>query len=481
MTNFNTTGFSSTGQVLAGGELGFISRLGSLVVSGVAVDMSGGTLNNSGEIFGTDGAVFASGPAAIVNTGTMSTTGGSGVINGTASSVASVNLRLTNTGSILGVDAGSDGVLISTGGSIIINSGLISSARDDGIQIGFGVSSTLGNFISNSGTIVGLVALNIGNDAPDRIVNTGLLEGEAGGFAVVLTGTGDDRLVNSGRIVGTVDLGGGNDTLDGRGGEIVGQVRGGSGNDLYLIDAAGTEIFESVSDGTDTIRAWVDFELPDEVEVLVMQGSAVLGSGNAGANTITGTAAGNLIFGDAGNDTLSGLGGHDSIEGETGNDSLLGGRGNDTVLGGVGLDTISGDDGNDWLEGGDNNDVMSGGAGNDTIVGGLGADRLSGNAGADVFVFTAISDSAVTARDQISGFTTGVDRIDLSAIDANVASLANNAFVRVGAFTGVAGQMIVRVAGGNGFIEGDVDGNGTADFSIQVIGVTSFEVADIIL
>lgn len=483
MTSFNITGFSSTVQALVDGEVGFISRLGSLVTTGTAVTMSGGTLNNTGEVFTTGTAVVLTAPVNILNSGTMSATGGFGVLYGSNSTVSTSYLRLTNTGAILGVGAGTDGILAETGGNRIINHGTISSAEDDAIQIFSGSASGAGNLVVNSGTISGFTGLEITNDGVDRIINTGLIAGQEGSFAIALGGAGGDRLVNSGRIVGAVLLGGGNDTLDARGGEINGVVEGGTGDDLYLIDSDAIEIEEFLAGGTDTVRAWVDYELTGEVEVLVMQGSAVLGGGNASANTITGNAAGNLIFGDADNDTLSGLGGHDSIEGETGNDSILGGRGNDTLLGGVGLDTISGDDGNDLIEGGDNNDQISGGAGNDTIIGGLGADRLSGNAGADVFVYTAISDSTTTAsgRDQISGFTTGVDRIDLSAIDANVATLANNAFVQVGAFTGTAGQLVIRSAGGNGFIEGDVNGDGTADFSIMVVGVTSFEVADIIL
>jgi hypothetical protein len=67
-------------------------------------------------------------------------------------------------------------------------------------------------------------------------------------------------------------------------------------------------------------------------------------------------------------------------------------------------------------------------------------------------------------------FTSG-DKINLQGIDANTNTAANDAFgPTLGtAFSGQAGQLIANdTGGGNWLVQGDVDGNGGADFSINV-------------
>ena len=55
------------------------------------------------------------------------------------------------------------------------------------------------------------------------------------------------------------------------------------------------------------------------------------------------------------------------------------------------------------------------------LNGGAGADLLDGGAGADTFRFVSTADSPNTPGgfDTIRAFERGVDKIDLSAIDAN--------------------------------------------------------------
>ena len=63
---------------------------------------------------------------------------------------------------------------------------------------------------------------------------------------------------------------------------------------------------------------------------------------------------------------------------------------------------------------------LDGGAGNDTLVGGRGTDTLTGGAGADLFRFLTNQDSGVgLARDVITDFEKGSDKIDLSALTAS--------------------------------------------------------------
>ncbi|MFN3387859.1 MAG: beta strand repeat-containing protein, partial [Allosphingosinicella sp.] len=125
--------------------------------------------------------------------------------------------------------------------------------------------------------------------------------------------------------------------------------------------------------------------------------------------------------------------------------------------------------------GGLGNDVLIGGAGADTIIGGGGADTMAGNGGNDIFRYFSTSDSAVGAEDTIISFFAG-DIIDLSAIDARAHTPQDNAFNFIGsaAFSGSgngsSGQLRAQnTSGNNWIIEGDTNGDGTADFRINVI------------
>jgi Ca2+-binding RTX toxin-like protein len=120
--------------------------------------------------------------------------------------------------------------------------------------------------------------------------------------------------------------------------------------------------------------------------------------------------------------------------------------------------------------------------GNDRINGGAGADELQGGLGADRFVFSRASDTATSARDLIDDFTHAErDLIDLSAIDA-VAGGADNAFSIVASFTHHAGQLVIHTAEtGHYVVLGDTNGDGTADFGIDVYSATALVAGDFVL
>lgn len=108
---------------------------------------------------------------------------------------------------------------------------------------------------------------------------------------------------------------------------------------------------------------------------------------------------------------------------------------------------VFGGDGNDMLLGAAGADALNGENGDDLIAGGGGADMLSGGAGKDVFVYAAASDSLAGAFDTISGFETGVDRIDLSALGAASVTLhAAGGYTLLSAVT-AAGTLTVHVTG----------------------------------
>ncbi len=146
--------------------------------------------------------------------------------------------------------------------------------------------------------------------------------------------------------------------------------------------------------------------------------------------------------------------------------------------------TINGTSGGNTLTGTVAEDTINGLGGNDTITGGGGADMLTGGTGADTFRYNLASDSAVNARDIITDFTRSQsDKISLNPMDAN-ANLSGNqnfAFIGTSAFSNVAGQVRFEQTGGNTFVSGDVNGDGAADFQIQLTGTINLLASDFVL
>ncbi|MBA3447437.1 MAG: M10 family metallopeptidase C-terminal domain-containing protein [Pseudaminobacter sp.] len=76
-------------------------------------------------------------------------------------------------------------------------------------------------------------------------------------------------------------------------------------------------------------------------------------------------------------------------------------------------DTIYGFGGHDYIDGRAGNDLIYGGDGDDDILGGTGVNDLWGGTGADWFIMSARSTGS--SDDWIGDFTSGVDRVDVSA------------------------------------------------------------------
>jgi len=156
--------------------------------------------------------------------------------------------------------------------------------------------------------------------------------------------------------------------------------------------------------------------------------------------------------------------------------------GNDTLRGGAGNDSLRGYDGNDLLYGDSGNDVIYGGSGNDLLVGGRGTDALVGGSGRDRFDFNSLAEmsTASSLRDSITDFVHGQDRIDVSTLDANTATAANEAFSRIigasSAFT-APGQLKLLA----GVLYGNTDADAAAEFSLKLTGVGALTLSDFIL
>ena len=226
----------------------------------------------------------------------------------------------------------------------------------------------------------------------------------------------------------------GRDTLDGGAGADL--LAGGLNNDVYIVDNVGDTVVEAFNAGIDTIKSWVTYTMPANVEVLTLMGNDPIdGAGNELANTISGNGAANFLQGMAGNDLLNGLAGDDRLEG---------------------------------------------GDGNDTLRGGLGADVLVGGAGADRFSWWTPEEVGIGASsDRVMDFVHGADRLDFSHIDAVSATIVDEAFQFIGStgFSNVAGQLRFELRHDPGgdftIVQGDVNGDGIADFELSLVAYTA--------
>jgi Ca2+-binding RTX toxin-like protein len=166
----------------------------------------------------------------------------------------------------------------------------------------------------------------------------------------------------------------------------------------------------------------------------------------------------------------------DVITGTSKKNTLKGGKGADDIKGFGGNDTLSGLAGRDRLDGGGGADRLDGGAGKDTQIGGKGA---------DTFVFKSVEDSPATKKgwDVIADFNQKQgDLIDLKAIDAKTGK-GNQAFTFIedAAFSKTKGELRFEKTAKATFVYGDVNGDGKADFRIELPKAIDLKLGDFLV
>ncbi len=249
----------------------------------------------------------------------------------------------------------------------------------------------------------------------------------------ILNGGGNDDRLDGGAGDDVLNGGSGNDLLVGGGSGDIDQLNGGDGDDTYQVQDSADTVFELSNQGSDLIRTGLDYILPANVERLVILASA---------RNATGNALDNIIVGTGGGDTISGL------------------NGADTLRGGAGLDTILGGSGMDRIDGGAGKDTMTGGADKDTFEFRFLTDFNATRATADV----------ITDFDRAAG-----EKIQINLIDANTNTPGDDDFewIAGNSFSGTAGELRFQQVGSSTFVEGDVNGDGSADLVIKLNGLVA--------
>ena len=284
------------------------------------------------------------------------------------------------------------------------------------------------------------------------------------------------------RLIGSIGL----DTLDGS-----------SGNDITDYSNIGTVVTLGALGALKKVNLGIDNLISIETVIgssllgdTVDHSGAVTGGGFTVTGTTTDLAAGfatvngsptplpltifiqnfENIIGSIYNDTITGNSSSNIIDGGAGADMVAGGLGNDTYVGdntgdvvteaaGAGTDTVQSSITyalgatleNPTLTGaaaaingtGNGlNNIIKGNGANNILTGGLSSGNIAGGLSVDTFTYNTLADSAFGAlnRDMITDFLLGVNKLDLSAIDANLSITGNQAFTFIGLIGGVIGN-----------------------------------------
>lgn len=305
------------------------------------------------------------------------------------------------------------------------------------------INLTAGNDTFTQSAVTSNTAMRINALAGDDIIILDRSD-DLGGSNRVDAGAGNDGVVSYKEFGNVIMLGDGNDTYVGLGfgsfsSDLADQVYGGTGADTFVVQTFRSQYYGGI--GNDTFHS---------------VGWANTFNGGTGSDTIS--------YLPRSDDTTSGV----------------------TVDLGAGLAQTRATRQEHLISienviGSNNNDAIFGSNGANKITGAQGFDEMTGRGGADQFVFRAAADARVSTEnvDIIVDFSRAQnDKINLHAMDANTTTAGNQDFQLISTgFTRHAGEL--RFDGD--FVQGDINGDGRADFQIYMNNVNAMQATDFIL
>ncbi len=426
------------------------------------------------------------------------------------------NIELTGTGLFELIGNAADNIFDAGKNAATLTGG----AGDDTYRVGHKDAKIIEQEDEGIDTVEATVSYTLGNNLENlTLLGKAALSGTGNALANVLTGNDGNNVLDGGSNISGFDT-----------------LIGGKGNDTYIVRNVGDVVVENDKEGTDTVKAYIDYTLADNVENLILEGdSDISGTGNALNNTLTGNAGNNILDGGAGVDRLIGGKGDDTYivdlvtkgsgakatvalqdsiteKAREGTDTLqlrmsdeqlgefagkaaitlaanlenLDARGvtdtlNLSLTGDAADNIIWGNDGNNHINGGAGNDTLHAGKGTEnTLIGGAGADEMHAGSGKDTFAFTSLKDLGLGEgkQDVIYDFESGVDKLDFSA-------LKGYTFADEGSFGKAAKQLrweTLQDDEGDDYvlISGNTDKDADAEFSIKLVGISTLKAEDFI-
>jgi Ca2+-binding RTX toxin-like protein len=339
--------------------------------------------------------------------------------------------------------------------------GLIDASGLDGTD-GFKLTAAAsGGSVASAGDVNndGFADLIIGapNTNVDANIDAGVsyvVFGELPDTMVVRTGTDASQTLAGGNFNDSLAGLGGNDKLYGNGGDDVldggvgaDTMIGGAGSDSYLVDNVSDVVTETDANpstgGSDTVYATVDYAIPANVELLVMNGSGLTGTGSAGNDILASINGANTLAGLAGDDLYYVYQAGDMVQESPGG-------GHDTVVSSISL-TVPNNVEALYVNGAGL--TATGSAGGEVLASVGGPNTLLGLGGNDSYVVGNTADvvTETDANQATGGSDTVYATVDY-AVPANVELLVMNGTGLTG--TGSAGNDVLASINGANTLAG---------------------------